>query len=44
MKLRLVGAEFHSDVRTDGRIDATKLIVAFRGFANTRKNQSVNAV
>jgi hypothetical protein len=35
MKIRLVGAElFHADRQTD----VTKLIVAFRNFANTSKN------
>ena len=40
-----MGAElFHADRRTDVRRDMTKLIVAFRNFANAPKNQSVNAV
>jgi hypothetical protein len=35
MKIRPVGAElFHAD----GRTDMTKLIVAFRNFANSPKN------
>jgi hypothetical protein len=34
MKIRPVGAEFH----TDGRTDMTQLIVAFRKFANAPKN------
>jgi len=35
MKIRSVGAElFHVDGRTDLRRDMTKLIVAFRNFAN----------
>jgi len=35
MKIRPVGAElFHADGRTDRRSDMTKLIVAFRNFAN----------
>jgi hypothetical protein len=39
MKIRPVGAElFHADGRTDGRTDMTKLIVAFRSFANAPKN------
>jgi len=40
MKIRLVGAEwFHADVWTDRRrIDMTKLIVAFRNFANAPEN------
>ena len=34
-KMRLVGAElFHADRRTDQVADVTKLIVAFRNFAN----------
>jgi hypothetical protein len=33
MKIRPVGAEFHAD----GRTDMTKLIVAFRNFANAPK-------
>jgi len=38
MKIRPVGAElFHGDGRTDGRIDMTKLIVAFLNFANVPK-------
>jgi hypothetical protein len=32
-----VGAELY--MRTDGRTDMTKLIVAFRNFANESKNQ-----
>jgi hypothetical protein len=39
MKIRRVRAElFHVDRRTDGRTDMTKLIVAFRYFANAPKN------
>jgi hypothetical protein len=39
MKIRLLGAElFHGDGRMNGRTDTTKLIVAFRNFANTPKN------
>jgi hypothetical protein len=34
MKIRLVGAEL---IRADRRTDTTKLIVAFRNFANTPK-------
>jgi hypothetical protein len=35
VKLHLVGAQlFHADGKTDRRIDMTKLIVAFRNFAN----------
>jgi len=38
MKIRLVGAElFHADGRTDGQTDMTKIIVAFRNFANALK-------
>jgi hypothetical protein len=38
MKHRPVGAElFHADRRTDIRTDMTKLIVAFRNFANAPK-------
>jgi hypothetical protein len=37
MKIRPMGAElFHADKQTD----ITKLIVAFRNFANVRKNAS----
>jgi len=39
MKIRLVGAEvFYEDGRTDRQTDMTKLIVAFRSFANAPKN------
>jgi hypothetical protein len=39
MKIRLVGAElFHADRRTDR--DMTKLIAAFRNFANAPKSWS----
>jgi hypothetical protein len=35
MKIRPVGAElFRADSQPDGRTDTTKLIVAFRNFAN----------
>ena len=34
MKIRPVGDEFHADERTD----MTKLIIAFRNFANAPKN------
>jgi len=38
MKIRPVGAElFHAGRRTDERTDMTKLIVAFRNFANEPK-------
>ena len=37
IKMRPVGAElFHEDWRTDGRTNVTKLVVAFRNFANLR--------
>jgi hypothetical protein len=35
MKIRKVGAEFF---RADRRTDMTKLIIAFRDFANASKN------
>ena len=39
MKIRPVGAEvFYEDIRTDGQADMTKLIVAFRNFADRPKN------
>ena len=41
MKIRLMGAElFHADGRTqtDRQTDTTRLIVAFRTFANAPKN------
>ena len=41
MKIRLVGAEL---CHADRHRDMTKLIVAFRNFANAPKNQSVNDV
>ena len=38
MKIRPAGAEFfHTDIRTDGRTDMTRLIVAFRNSAIARK-------
>jgi hypothetical protein len=38
VKIRAVGAElFHADIRTDGRTDRSKLIAAFRNFANAPK-------
>ena len=38
MKINPVGAElFHADGRTVGRTDMTKLIAAFRDFANGPK-------
>jgi hypothetical protein len=36
MKIRLVGAELFD---ADGRTDMTKLIVAFRSFANSSENE-----
>jgi hypothetical protein len=44
MKICPVGAEmFHvEDGWTDGHIDMTNLIVAFRNFANTPKNAHKN--
>jgi len=39
MKIRPLGAElFHVEGRTDRRTDMTKLIVAFRNFANAPQN------
>jgi len=38
MKIRLVGVEFF---HADGRTDMTKLIVAFRKFANAPKNVTI---
>ena len=44
MKIRPVGAElFHAERRTDGQTDMTKLIVAFRDFANAPKTTEVAA-
>jgi hypothetical protein len=41
-KICPVGAEmFHADGKTDGRTDMTKLIFAFRNFANAPKKNSV---
>jgi hypothetical protein len=40
MTIRPVGAElFHTDRVTDGQTDMMNLIVAFRNFANSPKNQ-----
>ena len=40
-KFRPLGAElFHAERRADGQTDMTKLIVAFRNFANAPKNCS----
>jgi hypothetical protein len=49
MKIYRVGAElFHADRATDremdGQKDMTKLTLAFRNFANTRKNQGIYAM
>jgi len=33
---------FHTDRRKDGQTDMTKLIVAFRNFANAPKKESIN--
>jgi len=42
MKIVPVGAEFFMRTdRTDGRKDMTKLIVAFRKFANPPKNKDM---
>jgi len=40
MKILPVGAELFHDGRTGGRTDMTKLIVAFRNFANAPKNDN----
>jgi len=37
MKIRPVGAEFLADGWTDGQSDTTKLLFAFRSFANAHK-------
>jgi len=43
MKIRPVRAElFHADGRTDGQPAMTKLIVAFRNFANAPKRAIMN--
>ena len=42
MKIRSVGAElFHADSWTDGKTDMTKLIGAFRNFANATKKEKL---
>jgi hypothetical protein len=42
IKIRLVGAElFHADRQTDGRKDMTKIIVAFRNYANAPKSSII---
>jgi len=38
MKIRPVGAELHADGQTEGRTYMTKLIGAFRNFANAPNN------
>jgi hypothetical protein len=40
MEIRLEGAEFYSDgqAQMDGETEMTKLIVAFRNFANAPNN------
>jgi hypothetical protein len=39
MKIRPVEAElYHEDTKTDEQLDMTKLIVAFRNFANAPKS------
>jgi len=38
MKIRALGAELFHGGQTDGRTDMTKLIVAFRNFANAPQN------
>ena len=41
MKIRQVGAElFHAEGRTDGRTVMTKLLAAFRNFANASEMAS----
>ena len=45
MKIRLLGAEFHVDVRTDRQTDRqtdmTKLVVTFRNFSRAPKTYNV---
>jgi hypothetical protein len=41
MKIRPMGAEL---LYPDGQADVTKLILAFRNFANVPKTQSVDSV
>jgi hypothetical protein len=42
--MRPVGAElFHADGEKDGQADMTKLIVAFRNFANTPKSEEFSS-
>ena len=41
MKIRPVGAElFHAGGRTDGQTDMTKIVVAFRSFANVHRQEA----
>jgi hypothetical protein len=43
MKIRPLRAElFHAYRQTDGRTNVTKLIVAFRNFANSAKKKTWN--
>ena len=43
MQIRPMGPElFHGDERTGGQTELTKLIVAFRNFANAPKNLILN--
>ena len=45
MKIRPVGAEFfQADGRTERQTDITKVIVAFRNFANAPKKFRLQAV
>jgi hypothetical protein len=37
MNIRPAGSELYADGRSDGQTDMTKLIVAFRSFANAPK-------
>jgi len=41
MKIRSVGAEFVPCDKTNGRTDVTKLVVAFRSFANAPKTVKI---
>jgi len=43
MKIRPVGAELFLCGRSEGRTDMTKLIVAFRNYANAPKNSVIAA-
>jgi hypothetical protein len=45
MKIPLVGAEsINADLRADGQIDMTKLIVAFRNFAKALNKITVGYI